>query len=662
MMFLFINQYSKDQAGKSERPDRHAVGSHVQRNIHLQKRSRIRFKEQSHLSSTLTFQHRMIFPNEAQARKAQPDYEHCNIESQQEAFRDRDVNFERLPIRIEHNTSHQEVGRGPRDCTQSIEAQDWNFSRIDVTKNVDGINCIVPCQKRNQSNTCGLHTEDSGKLVLVTRPRPTSAFELMCNESSQSRNGHQETEYNLHQSIQGSDMDETTLLQSNEQNEFVQKAAQFDYLDGVASLSLYQPVGPGSADPFNAAALPINPFHVKLICYFQRSFTFRSIERLSPKSGLKWIQTLICDRATMHGLYANSLLLAARVNRDSDASKDMAALALKHQNFTIAITRRRIGLNEHLSQVAYATISLLICAYNANDWHSYQVHLNGMKKIVQLSGGHASLDHVLQLLLLVGEPQGASHMLTKPVFDLHDWMRYDWHHDSITVGVRALFDSKKRLQEKVPWAKAIQGEVWKVFLDIREFHWISIQSSQYAHNRSTHSTVQHWLQVQFHFLNISIITCYCGLQDDQDLEEGSNSKNESSLARAFLVALLCCHQLLYHATADPSIIRMGYIPFFHVAQHLARLGSIYEDIRTLKPEILDILMWISFIGACEELSRQYPFDPTTPGGPNSTTFLQIVNSRRQNGEHLQDIQDNLQNFLYDKSVFKPILCHLQCYL
>jgi hypothetical protein len=661
-MFLFINQYSKDRSGKSERPDRHTVGSHVQRNIHSQKKSRIRFKERSHFSSTPTFQHRAIFPNEVQARKAQLDHESCNIEGQKQAFRDRDDKLEQFPVRTKHNPSHEEVGRAPHDCTQLTEPQDWNFSEIEITKTFDGINRIVPFQKKNQSNPCGLHIEDLGKFVLVARPRPTSALDLMCDESRLSRNGHQETKYNLHQSIQGSEMDESTHLQSNEQNEIFPRVSQYDHSDGVTSLGLHQPVGPGSADPFNAAALPINAFHVKLISYFQRSFTFRSIERLSPSSGIKWIQTLICDRATMHGLYANSLLLAARVNRDNDASKNMVSLALKHQNFTIAVTRRRIGLSEHLSQVAYATISLMISAYNATDWHNYQVHINGMEKIVQLSGGLTSMDHVLQLLLLVGEPQGSSHMLTKPVFDFDDRMHHDWHHDSITAGVRALFDSQKLLPQKVPWARAMQGEVWKVFLDIREFHWISVQSSQYAHNPSTHSTVKRWLQVQFHFLNTSLITCYCDLKDKQDLEKGSDSNNERNLARAFLVALLCCHQLLYHKATDPSIIRMGYIPFFHIAEHLARLGSIYEDISTFKPENLDILMWISFIGAYEELSRQRCLDSTTPRGPNSSTFLQIVNSRHQNGEQLQDIQDNLENFLYDNRFFKPILSHLHCHL
>lgn len=661
-MFLFINQYSKDQSGKSERPDRHTVGSHVQRNIHLQKKSRIRFKERSHLSNNLAFQNRIIFPNEVQGQQAQLKNGFCKVDEQRQAFQGRNVILERPLHQIGRDTTHEDGGKGPHDRAQSIEAQDWNFSEVEFTKNLDGINRMVPYEKRSQSNPCGQQTEDSGRVVLVARPRRTSAIELICNEPYLSQNGHQESEDNHHKATQGSHMDESIILQSNTQNESFHEATQVDYSDGVASLCLYQPVGPGSADPFNAAALPIDAFHVKLISYFQRSFTFRSIERLSPSSGINWIQTLICDKATMHGLYANSLLLAARVNRDNDASKDMVSLALKHQNFTIAVTRRRIHLNEQFSQVAYATISLLICAYNAKDWHSYQAHLNGMEKIVQLSGGLASVDHVLRLLLLVGEPQGSSHMLTKPVFRVHDWMHHDWHHDSVTAGVRALFDSKKRFPEKALWTKAIQGEVWKVFLAIREFHWILVQSSQYADNPSTHSTVQHWLQVQYHFLNISLITCYCGLQDEQDVGEGLNSKNENNLTRAFLVALLCCHQFLYHAATDPSMIRMGYIPFFHVAEHLARLGLIYEDIGSLTPEILDIIMWISFIGAYEEVSRQSSLDSDTPRGPNSTAFLQIVNSRHQNGEFLQDIQDALENFLYDHRVFKPILCYLQCCL
>jgi len=438
----------------------------------------------------------------------------------------------------------------------------------------------------------------------------------------------------------------------------VQEAGEFDQTDGDVSFILHQPVGPGSADPFDAAALPINAFHSKLISYFQRSFTFRSMERLSPNAGVRWIQALICDKATMHGLYANALLLAARLNHGNERSKAMAALALHHENFTISVTRHRIHRNEHSLQVALALVSLLICAYNAKDWSNYRAHLAGLEQIVRLGGGLAAMDRLLQFLLLVGEAQSSSHTLTMPIFGSHDLMYCDWREFSVPAEVKALLESRIQPPQRFPWVKAILGEAWKVFVDVEEFHWVTAQCARYAQNPMSNHSMGGWLQFRFHCVNMSLIKCYCALDDDRELDVGAQGK----LVRAFLVALLCCHQVLYHAVADPLLISMEYVPFFHITKHLAGLMSHYDNkITTLKPEILDILMWISFIGTHEELSRVTDTDSSNLGGPNSTIFLQIAGSRQQNDEHFQDIESCLDNILYDHSVFSPTLYQLQCY-
>lgn len=657
--FLFINQYSKGENETSDRPDKRAVGSHVQRNIHLRKRSKIRFEKQSHPINPLALQRRMIFPNCPETRSAhlyhgRRDKSRQNITSRNE-FR----SVEGLPLWTNLGIDQEKMEIHTSSSIQSTIGYDSQFSNLESYERFGPTVGVVPCRRSSQTNASTLHIENGRQFLLAARPRQSSALECMTHVSNLSLNDTQESGCILHQTTQRLDEDESNVHPSNQQMSLVQEVGEIDQPDGPVSFDLHQPVGPGSADPFNAAALPINAFHGKLISYFQRSFTFRSMERLSPKLGVNWIQALICDKATMHGLYANSLLLAARLNHGNDRSKAMSALALHHENFTIAVTRRRILQNDHSSQVALALVSLLICAYNAKDWNSYRAHLTGLEQIVRVAGGLASMDRSLQFLLLVGEPQSSSHMLTMPIFGSHDLMYCDWHEFFIPSEVKALLESRIQLPERYSLVKSALGEVWKVLVDVQEFHWVTVQCAQYVQDSTIYNGVRGWLQFRFHCLNISLIQCYCGLHPEPEVEVGGQSK----LSRAFLVALLCCHQVLYHAAADPSLINMEYIPFFHITKHLAALMSCYDNnLIALKPEILDILMWISFIGAYEELSRCNEVNPNILRGPNSTIFLQIAGSRQQNGNHSQDIEGPLENFLYDRRVFGPTLYHLQCYI
>lgn len=208
--------------------------------------------------------------------------------------------------------------------------------------------------------------------------------------------------------------------------------------------------------------------------------------------------------------------------------------------------------------------------------------------------------------------------------------------------------------------KAIHGEVWEIFREIRDLHRCSVLSTQRdAPNASDHTTVQSSLQFRYHFLNISLLNCYCSLQDLHDGNGGAKSE-ALNLSLAFLVALICCHQLLYHTIVDPSVVRMGYIPFFHIREHLRKLGCLCQDPSSLRPEIVDLLMWIAFIGAYDEVLRGDSVDTISVQGPNTTDFLKLANLRHKNGRFHADARAGLERFLYFDSLFTPVLDYLQC--
>lgn len=606
-MFLFINQYSKGEGGDTERPDRHAVGSHVQRHINLTKRSKIRSKERSRLKRSLTFGNRGIFPYSHQSRHLRVERTSHSDGEAENSSPSQPSEGEELPLQGERIPRQAMVTFGEHGQTQIGADRGKKSSYVDSGPEVHRLNHIV-------SSESGIGNATSVQSGILTE------LEVL----------------GIHQ-------------------------PPADWFSGVTSPSPYQVIGHGAADPFAATALPINAFYGGLIDYFQQSFTFRSMERLCRNSGTRWISKLICDKATMHGLYANALFLAARLSHDDDDRKEMMVSAWKHQNFTIAATRDRIQRKENLSQVAFATISLLMCAYNVGDWASYKTHLNGMTSVVQLVGGYVSIDYVLQLLLLVGELQSSSHMLTRPAISSQAWPRQDWHKYYTAVDVEPSLDARNRLSpEEIPTTKAIHSEVWEIFREIRDLHRSSVLSTQHAApNPSTHSsTVQSSLQFRYHFVNISLLNCYCSLQDMHDGNGGAKAE-ALNLSRAFLVALMCCHQLLYHAIVDPSVVRMGYIPFFHIREHLRKLGCLCQDPSSLQPEIVDLLMWIAFIGAYDEVSRGGAVDPLSVQGPNTTDFLKLASLRHKNGRFHTGARATLERFLYFDTLFTPVLDYLQ---
>lgn len=654
-MFLFINQYSKDESGKVDRPDRHTVGSHVQRTIHQRKRSNHQTKERSRLKRILTFRNQSMFPSKLQPRQPHAVDRTHDSESESRTYSPGHLaDADKTPPHQRHRRDQETVTPGEYSliCPEELHGKASSAGNLAINPSQ-----MMPSE-RGSRNAASVYSSSSQESSVGSSPEPLSAAILRQYEADIEQCDPSILDHYQDLSQETCVLNEDTRsLNSPELREVVEQSIRVDYSPEAVPVSPHQPAGPEVADPFASAALPVTPFYGWLIAYFQTSFTYRSMERLCRNSGARWIQTLISDKATMHGLYANCLFFAARQSQDQDRKQAMMLLALRHQNLTIATTRRRLHEKKDLPLVAYAMISLLICAYSAEDWSRYQLHLRGMASVVQLLGGFGSIDDVLQLLLLVGEPQASSHMLIRPVISSQAWPRRDWHKH-YSVENAPLLDFRNHLLGETSIATRLPREVYELCLDIRGLYSAMVISSQNPPNSNTFDTVRRSMQFRYHFLNISLLECYRDLQDKR--EETKLEAKENDLTPAFLVALMCCHQLLYHTIADPSVVQMGYIPFYHIQEHLKNLEPLGLDASSLEPEDLDVLIWISFIGAYSEISGRTTAKPARLKGPNTMAFLRFARTQQRRDPLRRNIKVMLESFIYHHALFTPVLEYLQC--
>jgi hypothetical protein len=659
-MFLFINQYSKDEGGKVDRPDRHTVGSHVQRNIHQKKRSNRQTKEHSRVKRILTFRSRGILPHGSQPRLNHSVDSTLSSESSSRGISPgQPAGVSNVLPGLEHRTGQDEVTNAGYSTIEPKALRGMISPAVDPGLEVSSTrDQLVPSQRGRECST-SRHRASSRESSAVHSPQtvPTEEFwpEQLDVEQGSSIIPGEYRDFDENDAcflMEESSFDSTELVQVTEQSMPVAGFTQ------VTSPSPYQPVGHGTADPFASAALPITPFYSGLITYFQTSFTYRTLERLCQNSGVRWTQTLMSDKAAMHGLYANSLFLAARLSQDSDKKGAMMLLAMRHNNFSIAATRRRLREKEDLLLVAFSMISLLISAYSTEDWASYRLHLQGMASVIQLLGGFSSIDDLLQLILLAGETQASSHMLIRPALSSQAWPRRDWHkiYPYEETSSRNLTN---QLPHEACVAPKLPIEVFKLFQDVRELYQATVLLNQNAHSSNTYIAVRRSLQFRYHFLNVSLLDNYCDLQEQHEEEHKLGAKR-IKLARVFLVALICSHQLLYHAIVDPSMLQMRYIPFYHIQKHLEDLERLCLDMTFLTPGDIDVLIWISFLGAYSEISRRDSVKPTRSTGPNTMAFLRFARIQHKRDPSHRDIKLTLESFIYHDVLFTPVLEYLRC--
>lgn len=427
----------------------------------------------------------------------------------------------------------------------------------------------------------------------------------------------------------------------------------------INSPSPYQPVGNGGTDTFDAFAISIDEFNEKLYPLLQQSYTYKSMEFTNPTSSIRWMQAQVEDAASMHGLYASSMAMAARLAPGDSSKRQLRNRALMHYNQTLAIVQRRIQSHERLTKLAYDTISLLVYTYNMGDWQSYRIHFNGMRNIVNLLGGIESIDPTLQLLLLVGGTQGSSHMLIKPIFGPESWHGHSWNEDPSVAPYSHLFEFEKSPQLILPFGGLMQSSLHRLLQSVQEFHSISMQIRLTGNSCGTYDTIRRWLNTRFFLLTMTIVNTYCDIAKAKILGDESQLIDLKALGQAFLVALLCCHQLLYYAHTNPAIISMHYIPFYHIKKHLADIkGLSRQPNSAYTPEIMELLMWISIVGAYEELSNDKSQLCTRTAGWNSQYCLQIISCQPMSIKRIHDVQTDLKKFLYDDSVLDPVLYRL----
>ncbi|KAK5047463.1 hypothetical protein LTR84_006559 [Exophiala bonariae] len=657
-MFLFINQYSEDESGNVDRPDRHTVGSHVQRNIHQKKRSNRQTKEHSRVKRILTFRNRDILPNELQRRQEYAVDNTLSSEADSRSvYAGQLAGLNKVSPGLEHKTSQEKVTNAGYSIIQPEALRGKVSPAVDPGLKLSIKGRMAPSQ-RGRGCSPSIHSANSRESSAVHSPETLPTSELWNDELAIEQGGafgppeYQDFGERTYGLMESSSLESTELMQVTEQS------IPVDGFPKAASLSPYQPVGHGTGDPFASTVLPVTPFYGRLITYFQTSFTYRSVERLCQNAGARWIQTLISDQPAMHGLYANALFLAARLCQDSDKKRAMMLLAMGHDNFSIAVTRRRLREKKDLRLVAFGMISLLISAYSTEDWPSYRLHLQGMASVVQLLGGFSSIDDLLLLILLAGETQASSHMLVRPALSSQAWPRRDWDNYYPPTDTSS-HNLPNQSSHEASVATTLPSEVLELFRDVRGLYHATVLLNQNAHNSNTYIAVRRSLQFRYHFLNISLLDSYRDLQEKHE-DEHRLGTNRSSLAQVFLVALMCCHQFLYHTIVDPSVLQMRYIPFYHIQKHLEDLEPLCLDAIFPTPGDIDVLIWISFIGAYSEISRRDSVKVTRSKGPNTMAFLRFARIQHRMDPSHRDIKVTLESFIYHELLFTPVLEYLRC--
>ncbi|KAK5059811.1 hypothetical protein LTR84_009694 [Exophiala bonariae] len=412
----------------------------------------------------------------------------------------------------------------------------------------------------------------------------------------------------------------------------------------------------------NAPSVPASvvEFYDKSYHYLQQSYFYKMIEHVSPGSATLWTQTQVQDAASLHGLYAAGSAVAVRLAPDNGAKTKLRTIAREYYTRSLMIMQVRIQNGENLERIAYDTASLLVYTSALNDWPSYRVHLDGMRHIVMLLGGVGPVNLAVRLLLLVGESQAASHMLTRSTSRPLEWGTPSWHANPDLAEARHLFKIDNVQRHALAPGGIIQPSVDRLLKEIQDFHSILTQCCMSENALNTMDNARRWLTMKFFALTQRIVNVYCDSSQNKLFRTQNDFINSiEGLERAFLVALLCYHQCVYYAKTNPSLLSSRHVPFHHVKRHLEQFTGNPEHLKTIaSPEVLEALTWISFVATYEDGLNEGDLIHGGVSGWSSNFCHQMISLQQTSIRTGNDLRNQLMKVSYCDSVFGPSLHRL----
>lgn len=176
----------------------------------------------------------------------------------------------------------------------------------------------------------------------------------------------------------------------------------------------------GNADPFSAAAMPIDPHDFEMIRQAQRFLVFAAwpdkasavfrTPIADTSNSLVQLQQVISDEAEIHAILASGYQVAADSSVKEDAA-GLAARSLAHKMRAIALLRDRL-LRRGFSESVATLIRLLISLdFHAGEHGAALVHLRGLWSMAASAPG-VLID--AQELLIVSDVWIGLSLLKKP--------------------------------------------------------------------------------------------------------------------------------------------------------------------------------------------------------------------------------------------------------
>lgn len=402
-----------------------------------------------------------------------------------------------------------------------------------------------------------------------------------------------------------------------------------------------------------------------LVPIVQRGFTFQSLDRMTPDCTPHWVSAQVFDITSAHSFCAFALAFASRSAASEMHRQKLSHMALLHYKKSVSLIRssiQRIRGRQDLMCLLLATVNTALYAYVTGDFPTLLIHIDGLGKIIDLIGALNYLDISIQLVILVGVGQQTSQTLAKPLFNLSCWEHL--------LDVQLLM-----------WAREIYG-LWgdycmfpttvvfrnkdtiNLFLEMKLFHGLLFKFHHNNQSAADNQTLQFQIDLQFHHLKLRLVNAYHDLVEDDILatiksNQSSYFSHIQALRRAFIVALLCYHNVLYYHASHYLGLSKGYfIPFHHLRPHLTLAIAEDEVLLQFPIEAIAMLLWITFVGAHEEANE----DQSRPERLDwyKRLFARLLHQHGNSASGASYIQDVLGLFLYNNETSEPVLRYLTC--
>jgi hypothetical protein len=379
--FLFINQYSAECPLQPPGPDRQLIGSHVQRNIHRNKRKRsVLFLTPSwkrHLQDQLSRGN--LYTKSLQGHLLKPYYSAVDSFSP-----------ESLPKEMEHNSEYSEFYR-----SKDVQEQGGKSHNLDSK--------ILP-KPGNES-----HPEErrGNRAKLLKKLDRLNNIPATVPGLQQEGHEYQSNKKQAYSAMVQKDV--VTRL----------RASSHRQLSMPSRVPLISAVMQGNSDPFSASAIKITATAHELLqlsYHWQLFLTYPvwASELYNDyvfEKQQKYIRDMLGDPAALHCLLASGYFISSQVGLRN-------LYALRHKTLAIHLVRQCLAAHP-ITDVSHAVYHLLAIELFCGDYKAAFQHHEALRLIIA-ADDHGSLTHMLPHLW-ISDVWLAYHLRRRTIIEIDTW-------------------------------------------------------------------------------------------------------------------------------------------------------------------------------------------------------------------------------------------------